>query len=467
MNPDSSFAESAECDRLPPHDLDAERCLVGSFLLAGVDKAAQASIRAAVSPANFFSADYAALFSAAAELMDAGRPVDAVTVRAELARRGVLEEIGGVAFVADTIGSVPSYAHAAGYAAEVRECARWREVIAAGNDAIRRAHAARRLGGAAGASAYALELGGRLARVARDADGQRVWSADDMAAALMGDPDAGSRRFVPTGLSSLDAVVGGLPVGGKCIVGGKPGMGKSALMKQLALNLSGSGFRVGYISVEEPWRKVAENLTANLGDVPNNRVAFGRLTSSDRAKFLDGARALAALPLWVVDSARRLSDVRAAAQRLACEHGAEVVMVDHLHLIDPGAGDNREREISVISAELKWTWKELGVCGVEAAQLNRKGGDERPWLDNLRDSGSLEQDGDTIVLLHREDYYRRSDPGYVPDGVLEAIVAKNKSGATGTVPLAFDESRQRIIDPAGCGAAAPGYIDDAATEGMF
>jgi replicative DNA helicase len=158
--------------------------------------------------------------------------------------------------------------------------------------------------------------------------------------------------------------------------------------------------------------------------------------------------------------------VRAAAQRLACEHGAEVVMVDHLHLIDPGAGENREREISTISAELKWCWKELGVCGVEAAQLNRKGGDERPWLDNLRDSGTLEADGDTVILLHREDYYRKSDPGYTPDGVLEAIVAKNKSGATGTVPLAFDESRQRITDPSDARPVVETF-DYGAIEGAF
>jgi replicative DNA helicase len=259
---------------------------------------------------------------------------------------------------------------------------------------------------------------------------------------------AGAEEFIPTGIESLDAQIGGWLRGGKHLIGGKAGMGKSALMKQAALNCAAAGRTVGFISVEESRRKVIRNMLANLADVPNNRLAFRTLYPTDHAKVEAASERLSGMPLHVVDAARKLTEISAAVHRLAVEKGAEVIFVDHLHLIDGETDDNREREISKISAELKVLWRRLNVAGVEAAQLNRKGGRDRPGMENLRDSGSLEFDSDVILLLHREDYYNRTEPSYTPDKILECNIAKNKDGATAILPLGFDESRLMILNRA-------------------
>jgi replicative DNA helicase len=258
---------------------------------------------------------------------------------------------------------------------------------------------------------------------------------------------------IATGLWELDQLTGGLRVGGTTIVAGKPGMGKSMLLKQLARNIAGAGIPVGIISIEETRHKIAENLLSLESRVCNNRIAFSTATPQEWDEIENAGKKLATLPIFTVDSAATISAVTAMAHLLAAEHGCRVIMVDHVHIIDaePEKNATREREVSKISGALKVAWKTLGVAGVEAAQLNRSSGRERPTKDHLRDSGSLAQDGDTIILLHREDYYRRQDwrPGDpMPelDGVLELIVDKNKDGSPGLVSVRIDEATQRIFD---------------------
>lgn len=427
-------------DRLPPQSVESEMCLLASMVL---DPACIPGVRGMIAADDFFQADNGVIFRAVCDLFDAGRPVDAVILRAELVRRGVYADVGGTPYLAQLLGTVPSAAHALSYAADVREAASWRSVIGLAHDAIRAAYAPHK---GVKADSAALALAGRFAAVARNGQGLRIHSAAEVCREVMDPAAAGAEEFIPTGIESLDATIGGWLRGGKHLIGGKAGMGKSALMKQAALNCAANGRTVGFISVEESRRKVIRNMLANLADVPNNRLAFRTLYPSDHAKVEAAAESLSALPLHVVDAARKLTEISAAAHRLAVEKGAEVIFVDHLHLIDGETDDNREREISKISAELKVLWRRLNVAGVEAAQLNRKGGRDRPGMENLRDSGSLEFDSDVILLLHREDYYNRSEPGYTPDKIMECNVAKNKDGAAGVLPMAFEESRLRIAD---------------------
>ena len=247
-----------------------------------------------------------------------------------------------------------------------------------------------------------------------------------------------------TGLTELDRVIGGMRVGGKTIIGAKPGMGKSLLLKQFTLNLSRRGIPVGVISVEESRQKIAENVLANVSGVVNNRIAFGKLNGEEKGRVGQAGEAIHRLPIFVIDSARKLTSIVAAAHALRHRHDVQVIAVDHLHIVDGETNEHREREIAKISAELKWVWKDLGVAGLEAAQLNRGSGRDRPSLASLRDSGSLEQDADIVLLLHREDYYR--GPTEAKDDHLEIIVAKNKDGATGVVPAHYDGARQSVSD---------------------
>ncbi len=248
-------------------------------------------------------------------------------------------------------------------------------------------------------------------------------------------------------------MIGGLRIRGTTLVGGKPGMGKSALSKQILENIARAGVCVGLITVEEDRYKVATNRLASASGVPNNRIAQAKTTAQELVKVFDGIASLPANKFFIIDVARKLSEIVAAAHLLATKHGCKVIAVDHVHIVDgeKDVRENREREISKISSTLKLLWKSLEVAGVEACQLNRGAGSERPTMANLRDSGTLEADGDIILLLHREDYYRKKEwkPGQPPpqmDDVLEVIVGKNKDGAEGTIKAHFNESTQTVSD---------------------
>ncbi|MGE5610008.1 MAG: replicative DNA helicase [Bacillota bacterium] len=439
--------EQEQLDRLPPHSIEAEMCLLGSLMLAGDDRVTFAAVKALVSRDCFYQPDHAIIFETLCQLHASGKAIDAVIVREALARAGVLEEVGGVPYLAQLLHSVPVATHAKHYAAIIAEKATLRRGIELCSRFIAKAYAP-----ATGdvAQSLVMDLGKTAVKLATSGKANVVHRLEDVVHEVVERKESGQDLRIPTGLRDLDRVIGGLRRGGKTIVGAKPGMGKSLLIKQLAQNIAGQGIPFGIVSIEESRHKIGENVLANQSGIPNNRIAFSTLDDREWQEISKALPAVAKLPVFIVDSARRLSEIAAAVHLLAIEHQCQVIAVDHLHIIDAEMDENRERQVSTISAELKWVWKELNVAGIEAAQLNRTGGKERPTLASLRDSGSLEQDGDTVILLHREDYYKHDSRSY--DRVLEAIIAKNKDGAPGTVPLHYDGARQRISDydgPAG------------------
>jgi replicative DNA helicase len=430
-------------DRLPPHSLDAERALLASLMRLQGDNVRWAKVRALVGEESFFQADHQIIFGAIDRIVASGAEADPTAVRAALVARQVLDEIGGQVYLAEIYLSAPHAANAVEYAKTVREMAMRRALIAEANDTLRRAYGP--LDDDGGAETLAHGLASRAARIAATGRPCDVYRLGDVAAEVFEAKMQGKQARIPTGIQELDGMIGGLRIGGKTIIGAKPGMGKSVLLKQIGLNLSRRGVKFGVVSIEESREKIAENALANQSGVANNRISFGQLTHDDSGRFAQAVHDVSALPFFIVDSARRLSSIVAAARLLHYEYGCEVVAVDHLHIIDPEAvnRESREREISKISAELKWVWKDLNIAGIEAAQLNRASGQDRPTLASLRDSGSLEQDGDVVCLLHREDYYR---PGGTPDHVIELIIAKNKDGAPGVAVCHYDGARQRIRD---------------------
>jgi replicative DNA helicase len=366
-----------------------------------------------------------------------------------LRRRQLLDEVGGVPFLMKVLTTVPSSAHVYHYAGIVREKAILRGIIAAAKEALRSAYSP--MGDDVTPESLAMKMSGAFARIGRAGKSAESFRLGDACLSVIDGLESGVVDRVPTGLATLDDLIGGLRFGGKTIIGAYPRVGKSQLIKQIGLNVAAGGVPFGLITVEESRRKVAENTLANYSGVYNNRIAHNRfIDQAAMSKLIDAAGRLGALPFFGFDTARKLSEIAAAAHVLAAEHGCRVIAVDHLHIID-GEADaraSREQEMSRISGELKWLWKDLNVAGIEAAQLNRKSGKERPSLQSLRDSGSLEQDGDTIILLHREDVNHEGEDGYRETNTLEAFVEKNKDGASGVVPLHFDGAEQRIADKA-------------------
>ncbi|HYE21443.1 MAG TPA: DnaB-like helicase C-terminal domain-containing protein [Tepidisphaeraceae bacterium] len=429
-------------DRLPPNSIESEMCYLASLMLC-TDRGTARILRHALRPEDFFQTDHRIIFEAAAALLDRGKPLDAMLLRAELDRRQMLNEVGGVEYLAQILNGVPNHANGDHYAAVVREKASLRALITLANDTIRGAYAPATDDKAA---QLAMQLASQATRVATTGTATRVWKLGDIAAEVYAAMEGGTSNRVPTGFRDFDAATGGLRRGSKTIVAGKPGMGKSVFIKQLALNAVRQGIPFGLVTVEESRHKVAENALANVSGINNHRISSNQLTPEDWGPLAQGLARVGDLPYFVVDTARRVSDIVAVVHKLVAEHGCQIVAVDHLHIIDSECDENRERQVSKISAELKWVWKDLNVVGIEAAQLNRAGGCERPGLHNLRDSGSLEQDGDVVLFLHREDYYRHQKNRAEMDNIVEVIIAKQKDGRTGVVPMAYDGAHQRITD---------------------
>lgn len=433
-------------DRPLPHSIEAEMMVLGSMIVCGKDcRETFTAVRTEINREHFYQIDHQIIYDALNSLYDRGDKIDGGVIAEELRRRGVYEECGGLLYLTQVIESVPSHRHVSQYAKTVKEKYLLRSLVEIANDAIKRAYTPSKEDVA---EEYLRSFASKATKLASGGSTNKVHKLGDVVMEILNRPRGEDCKRVKTGLFELDDITGGLRFGGKTIVGGRPGMGKSAFLKQLLFNIAsganGAAYAVGLITVEENREKVAENLLANQSLIPNNRIAFGNTTDAEWDTLIKTAVGMDGVPFFVIDTARKLTSIISAANLLACKYGCRVIGVDHLHIIEGPMDERREREISAISAELKWAWKDLGVAGVEAAQLNRGSGTEPPTLASLRDSGSLEQDGDLVVLLHREDYYRKTEADFTPNGILHAIVAKNKDGATATIPLHFDEARQRI-----------------------
>lgn len=447
-----SNVEVTQFDRLPPHSLEAEMCLIGSMMLVGDDKAAFAEMCSGVTGDSFYSPDHQIMFDAIVTLRGKNCRIDSVILREELARRHLLNEVGGSAYIAQILNMVPSYAHGPHYAGIVKEKHGLRQLITAANAIIRGAYAPTT--GEAVAQ-VAMKYAAELARIGAEGHGHPIHSMDalmDQFEAERRDPEALAKLLIKTGIDSLDDAIGGLRKGTFTLVGARPGMGKSMLNKQVLRNIASRGTRCGLISVEEGRQKISENNVSSYSGVDNWKIAQGKLSDDERAAVNAAVDDLRGLPIWTIDTASALNDIVAAVHQLALRYGCEIIAIDHLHLIDGGGKEaNRTQEVSAVSRALKMVSRELGVASFVTAQLNRggdggPGGSREPTMRDLRDSGSLEQDGDVILLLHREDYYRQNEVGYAPTEQLKVIIAKHKSSGTGVVPLYFDERHQTVTD---------------------
>lgn len=435
--------------RIPPHDIDAEMCVLGSMMLCGDDVERFALVRARVRRDAFYQADHQIIYDALCSMADAGTSIDAVTTRAELIRRGLFEEIGGRDYLASILGTMPSAAHGEHYANLVREKYLLRGAIASANDILHDCYAP-----AAGAG-YAADLlrtaAGRILELVSTGTADRFTRMADAVRMALEAKRNGKASRLATGLYEFDYLCGGLPIGKFVLIGGRPGMGKSLLCKQIVLNVAAARLSpCGIVTVEEDERKVAQNAISNYSGIENCRVTYGNFGPEEWAAVATAAERLGTLDIWVNDRAVTLGEVEDAVTTAAVRHKCRVVVVDYLQLIDPeGKGENENREITRISQALKRLAKRLDIVLMAACQLNRgneNGGVRPPTLRDLRGSGTLEQDGDLIVLLHREDYYLPDDRLHERNHQLKAIVAKNKDGPQATIPLLFDAKTQRISD---------------------
>ncbi|WP_259557886.1 replicative DNA helicase [Brachybacterium sillae] len=436
-------------ERTPPQDLNAERGVLGAMMLS---KDAIADVVDKLKGFDFYRPAHELIYDAIIDLYGRGEPADLVTVSDELTKRGELQRIGGGAYLADLIDVVPTAANAGFYAEIVAERATLRRLVEAGTRIVQLGYAAE---------------GGEIDDVVNEAQAQ-VYAVTERSQAEDFVPlgavleetlnvieatqgRGGQVTGIPTGFEEFDELTQGLHPGQMVIFAGRPAMGKTTLgMDVLRSAAIHNGMAAVIFSLEMDKTEITMRLLSAEAQVPMNRMRDGSMDDRDWQAMARATERVKAAPLFMDDSANMsLMEIRAKCRRLKQKHDLKLVVIDYLQLMSSGKRvESRQQEVSEFSRALKLLAKELEVPVIAISQLNRgneQRQDKKPMMSDLRESGSIEQDADLIVLIHREDYYEKETDRR---GEADLIVAKHRNGATKTIPVAFQGQYSRFTDMA-------------------
>jgi replicative DNA helicase len=425
---------SSQFDKLPPHSMESEMCLLASMML---DKEMIGQVVQIVDREAFFQADNQIIYDVLVKLYEQNRPIDAVILREELIKRQLLDEVGGSAYLAQLLNSVPSSAHGAHYARIVREKALLRQLIAASNETLRDAYAPHE-----SAELVLDKAEKRVFEIAQKKVGKSMVAMEEVLHEVFEMIENRGQRGIETGFFELDDMMNGLQNGEMVIVAARPSMGKTAFAMNVIEHVAADSLLpCAVFSLEMSKQQLAQRMLCSRGQIDAHKLRKGMLQAHEYAHLANVVGELAKAPIWVDDSPGLTPlDLRAKARRLKLQHDVKCLMIDYMQLMDNPGPDSRQQQISEISRGIKAVARELNVPVIALSQLNRasEGRDgHRPRMSDLRESGSIEQDADVVMLLHREDYYRMAEPDFQPDNIAEVIIAKQRNGPTGTVKLTF------------------------------
>jgi replicative DNA helicase len=438
-------------DRGLPASVEAERSILGAILL---DNHAYNEAAEKLRPEDFSLDSHRRIYSRMSELVDARRAVDIVTLAEELARRKEVEAVGGVAYLASLTEGLPRRPSIEEYVRIVKDKSLARQLIGICNTAITRAadQSEEALVVLDSAESGLLEVSERgitrgfagIPEIVRDSFG----SIDNLYA----------QQKEVTGLAThytqFDKMTSGLQASDLIIIAARPSMGKTAWAVNIAENAAvRDGKVVAVFSLEMSKESLLRRMLASQALVSMQKIQTGFIPKADRGKLMEALEHLAESKIFIDDTpAIALSEMRAKARRLQRQQGSlDLIVIDYLQLMTassqgPGGKryENRTQEVSAISRGLKALAKELRVPVVALSQLSRaseqRGGDKKPMLSDLRESGSIEQDADVVAFIHRESYYNKDENGEEdPDSKnkAEIIIAKQRNGPTGSVQLAY------------------------------
>lgn len=424
--------------RLAPQSLEAERSVLGGVLLANEEFW---NVCELVSEQDFYREPHRQIWLAMFSLMQRSEPIDMITLPNELTKMGVLEAVGGLAYIVSLDASVPATANLSRYAKIVREKAVARRLIEAAHDIARKGYEQQgTLEGLLNSAEQQIsDVTEQKTSVAFTPLGVSVKRVFEHLEGLYENP--GELTGVPTGFDQLDRMTCGLQKGDLIIVAARPMVGKTSCVMNMAAHVAiEKGLPVAVFSLEMSADALTTRLFSSEARVDGQRLRSGKLLDSDWPKLARVADRLFRAPMYIDDSAAlSIMEMRAKCRRLKAKHSdLGLVVVDYLQLMKGRTGgDNREQEISEISRGLKALAKELQVPVVALSQLNRgleRREDKRPQLSDLRESGAIEQDADLICFIYRDEVYNRES---ADKGIAEIIVGKQRNGPTGTVRVAF------------------------------
>ena len=442
-----------EFDRVPPQSLDAEVAVLGSMM---IDNDCIGRVVEILEPSHFYRTSHKKIFSAAVSLYERNEPVDLITLSEELKRQNILEEIGGTYYLTELAESIPSSANVEYHARIVLEKYLLRKLIEE----------------AAGIAKDCYEAGEDVYHII-DRSEQRIFGLSEKRlrqtfqhiAPIMHDAFETIEQFhqrkgvvtgIPTGFTKLDELTSGFQPSELIIIAGRPSMGKTALSLNIARNVAvDSKMPVGIFSLEMSKRQLALRLLCAEARVDAHGVRTGRLADDEWQKLSMCVGILTEAPLFIDDTpGMSVLELRAKARRLKKEKDVKLIIIDYLQLMEgPRNAESRQQEISLISRSLKGLAKELDVPVVALSQLSRavevRGGDRRPMLSDLRESGAIEQDADVVLFIYRPEFYGKKidNQGNSLEGKAEVIIGKQRNGPVGTVHLNFVKRWARFENP--------------------
>jgi replicative DNA helicase len=431
-----------EFDRTPPQNIAAEQSVLGGMLLS---KDAIADVIEAPRPTDFYRPAHQIVCEAILDLYGRGEPADAITVSAELIRTGQIARVGGANYLHTLMSSVPTAANAGYYAEIVAEQAILRRLVEAGTRIVQMGYAQ----GEGDIDDIVNRAQAEVYSVAEKRGGEDYNVLGDLLNETMEEIEAASGRTddligVPTGFIELDQLTNGLHPGQMIVVAARPAVGKSTLGIDIARaaaikhNMAAAVFSLEMSRTEITMRILSAEATIQLQDLRK-----GLKNQEQWTKLARIMGKISNAPLFIDDSPNMsLMEIRAKCRRLKQQHNLRLVVIDYLQLMTSGKKvESRQQEVAEFSRALKLLAKELEVPVIAISQLNRgpeQRTDKRPQMSDLRESGSIEQDADVVILLHRD----RSDPER--DGEADIIVAKHRNGPTKDIVLAFQGHYSRF-----------------------
>lgn len=429
-------------DRLPPQNLEAEQSVLGSLL---IDRDAIIQVAPILKHEDFYQPSHGLIYQAISDLYTRQEPTDVVTLTDELTRRDKLSTVGGVSYLTSLVSVVPTAVHVEYYARIVERTATLRRLIDAGTKVV---------GIAFREGIDTEEALDEAEQAIFDVSQNRVprgfTPIKDVLDELFDQMSEGGGRVmgVPTGFIGLDRVLGGLQRSDLIILAARPSVGKTALALSMAYNAAVSHSKiVGFISLEMSSQQIVQRLLASETGINSHRLRMGQINDDEWSAVSRAYGKLSEASVFIDDGGiSTVNDVRTKARRLQAEYGLDLLIIDYLQLMQSRRSENRVQEISEISRGLKQLARELNIPVVALSQLSRaveNRADHRPLLSDLRESGSIEQDADVVMLIYREDRY---DAETNRKGIAEINIAKHRNGSTENVSLRFFEATTRFAD---------------------
>ncbi len=434
-------------DRLPPQNIEAEQAVLGAIFLepSSLTLASEVLI-----PDDFYRAAHQKIFNCMLLLSDKGQAVDLVTVTEELSAAKLIEDIGGVSYLSELAGAVPTAANIEYYAKIVEEKSLLRRLIRTATniaqDGYTREDEVENVLGEAEKS---------ILEVAQRKNAGAFHNIKDVLVRTYDNIEImhnrkGDITGIATGFTELDKMTAGFQRNDLIIVGARPSVGKTAFALNIAQNVATkTEENVAIFSLEMGAEQLVMRMLCAEGNIDAQRLRTGSLTDDDWGKLTMAMGSLSNAGIFIDDTPGiRITDIRSKCRRLKQEHGLGMILIDYLQLIvgSGRTGENRQQEVSEISRSLKALARELQIPVIALSQLSRgveQRQDKRPMMSDIRESGSIEQDADIVAFLYRDDYYDKESED---KNIIEIIIAKQRNGPVGTVQLAFVKEYNKFVN---------------------